>query len=43
MAEGLVIPHFDGAGVIDEAGDGVDSGRLQQRIWVYEAQVAARV
>ncbi len=38
MAEGLVIPHFDGAGVIDEAGDGVDSGRLQQRIWVYEAQ-----
>ncbi len=33
-----VIPHFDGAGVIDELGDGVDSGRLGQRVWVYEAQ-----
>ena len=33
-----VIPHFDGAGVIDELGEGVDSGRLGQRVWVYEAQ-----
>ena len=33
-----VIPHFDGAGVIDEVGDGVDAGRMGQRVWVYEAQ-----
>ena len=33
-----VIPHFDGAGVIDDVGEGVDAGRLGQRVWVYEAQ-----
>ena len=37
-AEPYVIPHFDGAGVIDEVGEGVDGGRVQQRVWVYEAQ-----
>jgi len=34
----LVIPHFDGAGVIDQVGEGVDGARLGQRVWVYEAQ-----
>lgn len=38
MGSELVVPHFDGAGVIDEVGDGVDSGRLGNRVWVYEAQ-----
>ena len=33
-----VIPHFDGSGVIDELGEGVDPSRLGQRVWVYEAQ-----
>ena len=37
-AEPYVIPHFDGAGIIDEVGEGVDAGRMQQRVWVYEAQ-----
>ncbi|MXX69014.1 MAG: NADPH:quinone reductase [Gemmatimonadales bacterium] len=34
----LVVPHFDGAGVIDQVGDGVDAGRLGNRVWIYEAQ-----
>lgn len=38
MASTLVVPHFDGAGIIDEVGDGVDAGRLGNRVWVYEAQ-----
>ena len=38
-AEPYVIPHFDGAGVIDGVGEGVDGGRVPQRVWVYEAQV----
>jgi NADPH2:quinone reductase len=33
-----VIPHSDGAGVIDAVGDGVDSGRVGRRVWVYGAQ-----
>jgi NADPH:quinone reductase len=33
-----VIPHSDGAGVVDAVGDGVDAGRIGQRVWVYGAQ-----
>jgi NADPH2:quinone reductase len=33
-----VVPHSDGSGVIDAVGDGVDDGRIGQRVWVYEAQ-----
>ena len=33
-----VIPHSDGAGVIDRVGDGVDPGRVGRRVWVYGAQ-----
>src|SRR3954471_21238148 len=33
-----VIPHSDGAGVIDAVGDGVDAGRVGERVWVYGAQ-----
>lgn len=33
-----VIPHSDGAGVIDRVGDGVDEGRLGQPAWCYGAQ-----
>lgn len=33
-----VIPHSDGAGVIDQTGPGVDPGRIGQRVWVYNAQ-----
>jgi NADPH2:quinone reductase len=33
-----VIPHSDGAGVIDAVGDGVDAARVGHRVWVYGAQ-----
>lgn len=33
-----VIPHSDGAGVIDAVGDGVDPARIGERVWVYGAQ-----
>lgn len=33
-----VIPHSDGAGVIDEVGSGVDAALLGGRVWVYGAQ-----
>jgi len=33
-----VVPHSDGSGVIDAVGDGVDGGRIGQRVWVYGAQ-----
>ncbi len=38
LASALVVPHFDGAGVIDQVADDVDSGRLGNRVWIYEAQ-----
>ena len=33
-----VIPHSDGAGVIDAVGDHVDPARTGERVWVYGAQ-----
>lgn len=33
-----VIPHSDGAGVIDQVGAGIDPARVGQRVWVYNAQ-----
>lgn len=33
-----VIPHSDGAGVIDQVGEGVDPARSGERVWVYNAQ-----
>lgn len=33
-----IIPHQDGAGVIDRVGEGVDPGRAGERVWLYEAQ-----
>jgi NADPH2:quinone reductase len=32
-----VVPHLDGAGTIDAVGDGVDQGRVGQRVWVFMA------
>ncbi|GAA5199194.1 NADPH:quinone reductase [Rugosimonospora acidiphila] len=31
------VPNQDGAGVIDAVGPGVDSGRVGQRVWIWEA------
>jgi NADPH:quinone reductase len=33
-----VIPHSDGAGVIDEVGDGVPKSRIGERVWVWNGQ-----
>jgi NADPH:quinone reductase-like Zn-dependent oxidoreductase len=33
-----IIPHQDGAGVIDAVGDLEEAGRIGQRVWIYEAQ-----
>ncbi len=33
-----VIPHSDGAGVIDQLGTGVDEARIGQRVWIWNAQ-----
>jgi len=39
---GLVIPHSDGAGVIEAVGEGVDTGRIGERVFVYQAQYGRR-
>src|SRR3954452_18321597 len=33
-----VIPHSDGAGVVDAVGEGVEQARVGERVWVYGAQ-----
>jgi NADPH2:quinone reductase len=38
IAAPLVIPHSDGAGDIDAVGEGVDPGRIGERVWVWNAQ-----
>jgi NADPH:quinone reductase len=37
MAFPRIVPHQDGAGVIDALGQGVAQERLGERVWVYEA------
>jgi NADPH2:quinone reductase len=34
-----IIPHQDGAGVIERVGEGVDPSRIGERVWIYEAQL----
>ncbi len=33
-----IVPHSDGAGVIDQVGAGVDAARLGERVWIYCGQ-----
>ncbi|SET33842.1 NADPH:quinone reductase [Thalassotalea agarivorans] len=40
---GLVIPHSDGAGIIEAVGEGVDTGRIGERVWLYQAQFGRRL
>ncbi|MEM6514171.1 MAG: alcohol dehydrogenase catalytic domain-containing protein, partial [Pseudomonadota bacterium] len=42
LDDGFVIPNSDGAGVIEAVGVGVDSSRIGQRVWVYQAQYQRR-
>lgn len=32
-----IVPNQDGAGTIDAVGDGVDPGRVGERVWIWEA------
>lgn len=38
MAFSRVIPHSDGAGVIEAVGHGVDRNRIGQRVWLWNGQ-----
>ena len=38
LDDGPVIPHSDGAGVIEAVGEGVPTQRIGERVWVYQAQ-----
>ena len=38
MSFSRIVPHSDGAGVIEAVGPGVNTARLGQRVWVYGAQ-----
>ncbi|MGG5818041.1 NADPH:quinone reductase [Falsiroseomonas sp. HW251] len=38
MAAPRVIPHSDGAGVIEAVGEGVDRARIGERIWIWNGQ-----
>jgi NADPH2:quinone reductase len=33
-----LIPHSDGAGIIDQVGDGIAKSRLGERVWVWNGQ-----
>jgi NADPH:quinone reductase len=41
MVADRVVIHNDGAGVIDAVGDGVDAGRIGQRVWLYNTNRSA--
>lgn len=38
LDHGPVIPHSDGAGVIEAVGEGITQSRIGERVWVYSAQ-----
>lgn len=42
MPHPRIIPHSDGAGTIDAAGEGVDPERIGERVWVWNAQGGER-
>lgn len=33
-----IVPHSDGAGVIEAVGDGIDAGRIGERVWTWNGQ-----
>ena len=38
FVDGFVIPHSDGAGIIEAVGEDVSKQRIGERVWVYQAQ-----
>lgn len=43
LDDGPVIPHSDGAGVVEAVGSDVASQRVGQRVWIYQAQHGRRL
>jgi hypothetical protein len=42
LDDGYVIPHSDGAGVIEAVGTGVSAAHIGERVWIYQAQHGRR-
>ena len=42
LDDGYVIPHSDGAGIIEAVGEGVSGDRVGDGVWVYQAQYGRR-
>lgn len=42
LNEGYIIPHSDGAGIIEAVGAGVSTSRIGERVWVFQAQYGRR-
>ena len=38
VTDPLIVPHSDGAGIIDRAGAGVPAARVGERVWVWNGQ-----
>ncbi len=38
LADALVVPHSDGAGVIEAVGDGALAARIGERVWIWNGQ-----
>jgi NADPH2:quinone reductase len=38
VTQGYIVPHSDGAGVIDRVGSGVPDSRIGERVWIWNGQ-----
>ena len=38
LADPLIVPHSDGAGVIEAVGSGVSADRVGERVWIWNGQ-----
>ncbi|WP_295519113.1 NADPH:quinone reductase [Limnohabitans sp. Rim8] len=38
VSDPLIVPHSDGAGVIEAVGEGVPASRVGQRVWIWNGQ-----
>jgi NADPH:quinone reductase len=42
LDDGFIVPHSDGAGVIEAVGFGVSASRVGERVWLYQCQYGRR-